>query len=934
MTLTVSNTIIDEEIRTPATGTADEHDVSTATFDASGFKTALTALSLTPFSSATGFPQYAEKTNFVSSSNPVSDYFLTGSATGTPLPATGTATLLKVGDTTVFLFPTSDPNIVIGRVGTEGGAVDTANASGAIAFVIGIEETKAGGFVTQADMWIALYANLTHNGTDLVDSADQLDLNGLLYLGSTFDTTTEVPFSDFSDVPSGNNTFNVIFPTGTATDLQLLVTGSASETLGTVNVSTQGIGANSQHVENGATLRIDTVKGMVQGNVDDPPEVSNSANIDYTDRVNLVAANFEITQTNANGKPADLRIDCFQVAGTSQEAAYLTNAIATDGAAVQIDAADVRILNAAGVDITATWEARAGTSITQSGNGVIVTGLLEDDRVAFTTDSVQFDRFLITNVDSKETFDVGNINVTSVQGGTGTEFAELGSHLRFQDDGPAIALASAPSVAALTADETTSGTDPSGSFAGFFDTPDAGADSPASVGYTLGVTLSGGAAPNCGLVDTATGDAIFLFLEGGVVKGRSGDNAAAAAGGPVVFEISVDASGNVTLDQKSAVVHTDSNDHNSISAALTASLITLTATVSDGEPDATDDSATATASIGDMFLFRDDGPALTAQAAGSATPNDLRVDNDLGDPADSTDSSSYGLVPGADGQQSYSLVGPDSSGDFQWSYDDPADKTAITGTYKGNDLYTLVLDPTDGSYDFTMIGTLPGAPLQLSSDEIKAGGPQTNSIEVGVLGTDPRFVNIAATGGPINESNDNVGVTNGNFDTGEGLTFTFMNGATALSFFGMNIGTKSASGGTYNWSATPTAGGPALTGTAMIAKNGTIVIDTGGTAVNSITLTKASGSTTKIGLDDIDILVPPADVQLGFTVQLGDGDDDTATASFVVDIDADNDGDWEASVSSLSAGGPDSLKLSEFRAELRSEFDSNQLMQHHDFFLI
>lgn len=931
MTLSLNNTIIDEEIRTPATGTADEHDVTTATFDASAFKTALNALSLTPFASATGFPQYAERTSFVSSSNPVTDYFLTGSATGTPLPATGTATLLKVGDTTVFLFPTSDPNIVVGRVGTEGGAVDTANASGAIAFVIGIEETKSGGFVTQADMWIGLFANLTHNGTDLVDSADQLDLSNLVYLGSTFDTTTQIPFENFDGVPSGNNLFNVVFPSDGSSAVQLLLTGSAGSALSTVNVSTTGIGAGSQHIDVNATLRIDTVQGMTKTNVDDAPEVNQAGNIVYTDtgdvgtdaRVNCVGADFEITQVNPGSASArvDIRLSVFNVAGQDQGQTYLNN-INSNGTGVQIDVADVIVKNGAGQDITASL------TITQDGNSVIIRGLddgsagdkLDGYQVFFTTDGIAFDRMLITNIDGEgSTFDVGNIHVTSLQGGTGTEFAELGSRLIFQDDGPKIALASSPSVSALTADDTSLGTNPSGSFAGFFDTPDAGADAPASVGYTLGVTLSGGLAPNSGLVETATGDAIFLFLEGGIVKGRSGDNAAAAAGGPVVFEISVDSSGNVTLDQKGAVVHTDSNDHDSTSAAMAAGLITLTATATDSELDATDDSASATANIGDLFLFKDDGPALTPQGAGSATPNNLQVDNNLGDAADSTDSSSYGLVPGGDGQASYKIAGPaDSSGDFQWSYDDGTG-TAITGTYKGDDLYTLVLNPATGGYTFTMIDTLPGEPLELTSDEIKAGGPQTNSIEVGVVGPDPRFVNIAATGGPINESNDNVGVTNGNFDTGEGLTFTFFSGTTQLSFFGMNIGTKSASGGTYDWTATKVGGGT-LTGQETVVKNGTIEIDTGGVAITSITLTKSSGSTTKIGLDDIEIIVPPADVQLGFTVELKDGDNDTTTASFVVDIDADNDGDWEASVNSLSLPAPDS-----FDAESKS-FASFQSM--------
>ena len=100
-----------------------------------------------------------------------------------------------------------------------------------------------------------------------------------------------------------------------------------------------------------------------------------------------------------------------------------------------------------------------------------------------------------------------------------------------------------------------------------------------------------------------------------------------AATGDIVFEISVASNGTVTLDQQRAVVHTDTNDHNSTSPAMTASLINITATASDAEPDATDDSASASVNIGDRFLFKDDGPVIAAQPAGSATPNNLVVKN-------------------------------------------------------------------------------------------------------------------------------------------------------------------------------------------------------------------------------------------------------------------------------------------------------------------
>jgi hypothetical protein len=305
------------------------------------------------------------------------------------------------------------------------------------------------------------------------------------------------------------------------------------------------------------------------------------------------------------------------------------------------------------------------------------------------------------------------------------------------------------------------------------------------------------------------------------------------------------------------------------------------------------------ADLGNHLFVDDDGPSLTPQPDPSATPNDLQVDNDLTDTADSTDSSSYGLVPGTDGKLSYTLLGPeDGSGDFQWTYDDST-HTAITGTYKGTDLYTLELDPSTGGYTFTMTGELPGATLDLSPAEvIKAGSPDNPILEIGAAQNDD-FVRMSADStigtGNINESHGFVGVDNGNLDAGESLTFTLHEAdGDLLTFEGIQIGTKSAQGGTYTWVA-HLVGGGTDSGTETVGKNGTIIIDGSatdldGATVDSITITKVSGPATKIGIGDIHIIVPPDDVQLQFAVELTDGDNDPATQSFVVGIDANNDG--------------------------------------------
>lgn len=76
-----------------------------------------------------------------------------------------------------------------------------------------------------------------------------------------------------------------------------------------------------------------------------------------------------------------------------------------------------------------------------------------------------------------------------------------------------------------------------------------------------------------------------------------------------------------------------------------------------------------------------------------------------------------------------------------------------------------------------------------------------------------------------------------------------------------------------------------------IPKNGVILIDpSGDVLVESVTITKLTGSATKIGIGDIDILLPPKDVELGFDLQLTDEDDDFDGASFVVQIDGNGDG--------------------------------------------
>ena len=171
---------------------------------------------------------------------------------------------------------------------------------------------------------------------------------------------------------------------------------------------------------------------------------------------------------------------------------------------------------------------------------------------------------------------------------------DLGGNVKFADDGPSITPTSLDNLPELEVDETDLTTDDSANYAVMFD-GDYGADGAGDITYALdfnaGVT---------GLVDTLTGEAVVLSLNLGVVQGRT------SGSDDLVFEISVDDSGEVTLNQHRAVEHSDSDDPDDVTGFSAANLVTLMATITDEEGDW----ATASVNIAGTMSFRDDGPTL------------------------------------------------------------------------------------------------------------------------------------------------------------------------------------------------------------------------------------------------------------------------------------------------------------------------------------
>ena len=823
-----SDLVYDEAISNDATDN-DVDSLSTALQDA------IDALSLSFYTAPAGFPQHAQVTDFATDTiNAATSYFLASNGSGDAFSSsTGVATLLYVGSDQIYLFGTDDPNIVVGRVGN--------SASGDVALVLALDPSAA-----DPSLGVTVYAPLVHGDGSAVDDADTLDLTDLIYLGENFTTSEPHNFDSFAGVPSGSDAFAMILPDG-ANTLQLLITGFSGETEQKITISQDanagsvGGGGTGQHVGPGNSLRIDTISGGDFSKADTPSEDNNPANISYLQHEGTVDASFQLVQINpGSGQATSLNVFAYDVVGDAQGTNYVTNAIASDGATVTIDPANVHIFDALHHEITPATGQITAVSDGNGGFGVHITGLALNYTVEFSTPGDTFDRFIVTNTQplkgsgSNITFDIGHIHVTTLTTGSGTEVAELGSHIVFEDDGPTVTLST--DTASVTVDETALGTTDSADFSTLF-TVDYGADGAGTVAYALGVSAAGA---NSTLVDTASGHGIFLYTDGSDVVGRVGsDLTTADAGGAIAFRISVDTDGNVQLDQSLAIKHGDTGNDDETVVMTVNSLVTLTATAYDNEG-ANSDSSSASANIAASFTFHDDGPSITSPI--DAAHDFVVAANTNG----ATGSNNFDIVGGADGLASYVFTGtPDGVGDYTWAWN--TDHTVITESYKGSALFTLTLDSSDGSYDMAMLGSLPPSTDHLDTSDIKAGGPGTHYIDVGLMGSG-NAIRIDGSPGFINESHAYVGVTNGNFDTGETMTFSMVNSSgTALDFYGMDIGGKSAQGSSYHWVAYDNGSVVASGDTGVIGKNQKATIDPAGdVVVDAIVITKTGGNAIRI----------------------------------------------------------------------------------------
>ncbi|NLU13395.1 MAG: cadherin-like domain-containing protein, partial [Gammaproteobacteria bacterium] len=269
----------------------------------------------------------------------------------------------------------------------------------------------------------------------------------------------------------------------------------------------------------------------------------------------------------------------------------------------------------------------------------------------------------------------------------------------------------------LEVDETTLGSAATEDFAGIF-TPSYGAD---GKGVADKYTLIVNAGADSGLVDTATGTAIKLYIAAdGSIEGRVG-----AEDGDVAFKLSVNANGKVTLTQNSAVKHPNSKDpDDKVSLKDSGIKLELKITDTDG------DTATESADIGKFIGFKDDGPTLnTAQVDGDGfVIGNVIVDEKYLPTGSASDAARLTVIKelpinfGADGavnaanETGLIFANTDAlealklkSGTTELTYQISGDGHTITATAGGKNIFTITLSVDvngKASYEFTLKGPL------------------------------------------------------------------------------------------------------------------------------------------------------------------------------------------------------------------------------------
>ncbi|HVI89462.1 MAG TPA: DUF5801 repeats-in-toxin domain-containing protein, partial [Dongiaceae bacterium] len=166
-----------------------------------------------------------------------------------------------------------------------------------------------------------------------------------------------------------------------------------------------------------------------------------------------------------------------------------------------------------------------------------------------------------------------------------------------------------------------------------------GTDGPGSTVLSLHPSVAG---VDSGLIDTATGQHIYLYQDGNNVVGLVGSGGVADPHGAVAIAVSIDQSGDLTTAEYRALYHGDptlGDTSEGVSIADGALQATVTVTDNDG------DTATSTTDVGSHVSFLDDGPV--AAITGTDT-NGVSIDESAGEQVGTDDHSGAAPFPYGD----------------------------------------------------------------------------------------------------------------------------------------------------------------------------------------------------------------------------------------------------------------------------------------------
>ncbi|MCF7744512.1 retention module-containing protein [Aeromonas veronii] len=416
----------------------------------------------------------------------------------------------------------------------------------------------------------------------------------------------------------------------------------------------------------------------------------------------------------------------------------------------------------------------------------------------------------------------------------------------------------------LQVDESNLNHDATADFSGVFNVQP-GADGLGSQSYSLNVQNA-----SSGLIDTATGEQVQLSMNGAILEGRT------ATTGQLVFSLTVDSSGKVTLDQQRVVVHPTSDPDEATFLGSGHVNLTLTVTDKDG------DHASGVLDIGKVISFKDDGPSISANAV-------VQLDDDAlagGIAGGTRDDPNAVNVSGTLGHS----FGADGAGSIQWlTSGAPGGYTYEAGSggsllvkQAGVTVLTVTLNSATGAYSVTQ-----NAPIKHAdgNDENNA----TFTLNYRVTDADKDSVDGSLT---INVDDDtptvsaNAAVQLDDDALAGGIaggTGDDPNAVNISGTLGHSFGADGA--GSVQWL---TTGAPAGF-TYETNPAGALLVKQGATTVLTVTLNSATGAYSVTQNSPIQHANADQENNQAFTLnyKVNDGDGDTATGTLAINVDDD-----------------------------------------------